>query len=223
MTRIIAHAGCEGTAGGSRENLAAALARGADLVELDLRTWGGEVYLSHDPLDPERLERYLTLEQALDLLGGRELNCDLKEPEAFAPALARLRRAGEEHLAVFTGEYRLRLPEPGARYRRFQNTEHLGIVAPHETVTPQAAQALIDCWRRSGDPTLAAYNAEASTLPPQALESFRRAGVPVCCWTVDRPGDIAACLAAGVDYLTTNRVGRAVRCRERLRGGKERE
>ena len=50
-TYITAHTGCEGTPWNSVEHIEAALASGAEVVEIDIQNDGERLYLSHDALE----------------------------------------------------------------------------------------------------------------------------------------------------------------------------
>lgn len=214
-TRIIAHAGCEQTIPGSEENLRVARDCGADIVEMDLRVFGGEVYLSHDPVDGSNCDRLLTLGQAFTLLESARVrfNCDLKTAETMQ---AVVRIAASRKLldrVIFTGEY---TPERRDRagYRHFRNVEHLGIVEPHEPISRAKAERLVEAFRRNADRTLEAYNVEYTTLTDEALSIFEEAGIPLCCWTVDDLASIRRLFDRGIYAVTTNLLQEARAARE---------
>ena len=54
---------------------------------------------------------------------------------------------------------------------------------------------------------------ERTLLTPQAVEAARRAGLTIGVWTVNDPEEIRRALAAGVDYVTTDRPDLALRLR----------
>ena len=209
---LIAHAGCEDTPPGSWENIAAALACGADCIEVDLRLGPGGPCLSHDPLAAGR--EYLPFARLLARLQDApvRLNCDLKERAVFEPALALLRRFGMEERAVFTGAY---VPNvcPGGSYRHFLNLEQTGVRLCGGRMDEAAVDALIAHHARYRDETFAAYNLDYRTLPPGAVARLHRAGLRLCCWTVDEDAAVEALLSQGVYALTTNKLSYARRAR----------
>ena len=88
----------------TREAIEAAIALGADYVEIDVqRTANGELVLCHDPIDvaPPEMLRYA---EALDLLAGRtRLHLDLKVEGGEVPVVAEaVTRLGPESLLVTT-------------------------------------------------------------------------------------------------------------------------
>lgn len=212
MTKITAHAGCEGTLPGSREGIETAIRLGADVVELDLRLLEGVVWLSHDMLDASRLHTYLTLEQALGLFDGchAEINCDLKEPEVLPYALETIRKMDLESRVIFTGEFEPDR-EPGqGKYRYFQNAELLCGTGPGEKLSRADAERMVEHYRNRGADVFGGYNVSYDMLTPETLRLLSGAGIPLSCWTVDERDAIRALLRMGVAYLTTNHVRYAV-------------
>ena len=214
-TLVIAHAGCEHTVPGSAENLRRAAACGADVIEMDLQFFEGEVYLAHDPVSAANRGELLTLDQAFDLLQDTPVrfNCDLKTAETM-PEVVRIADAhGLLDRVIFTGEYTPKAQPDTAGYHHFRNTEHLGIVAPHEPITQDKALRLIDAFQNAADRTLEAYNIEYTTLTEEAAALFARAGVPVCCWTVDDPERLQRLIRQGIYAVTTNLLQKAYEVR----------
>jgi glycerophosphoryl diester phosphodiesterase len=102
----------------------AALEIGVDMVEFDVRAWGGKLVLAHTILDA-RQDRNLTLDRALGHLSSRrfrevELNVDLKRLGCEPAVLDALRRAGVLHRTLISCQVtavldRVRALEPEAR------------------------------------------------------------------------------------------------------------
>ena len=215
MTKITAHAGCENTAPGSREGIETAISLGADVVEIDLRLLDGRIWLSHDLPDTARMHTYLTLERALEVLRGSraEINCDLKDEEAFPHALKIIRRMNLESRVIFTGEFRPGFLCDGDRYRYFQNAEYLFGMDPGRKLSQADAEHLVAYYRSNGSKFFGGYNISYKTLTPQTLQTLSRAGVPLSCWTVDEEHSIDFFLRENIAYLTTDQVKYAVRQR----------
>jgi glycerophosphoryl diester phosphodiesterase len=55
---------------------------------------------------------------------------------------------------------------------------------------------------------------ERTLLSPAAVAAARGAGLSLGVWTVNAPDELRAALAAGVDYVTTDRPDLALRLRE---------
>lgn len=220
MTRITAHSGCEGTKPGSMEGIRAAVASGADTMELDLRWYGGEVLLSHDPIRAERQTEYVKLQDVLAQMAGTTVrfNCDLKEEAAFAPALACFRAFEMEDRMEFTGMYPLAQPDADACYQVHLNVENIPGVTESVPLRASAA-AQIAVWfeqARTVRHTLAGLNIEIVQLTEESLAVFRAHDIALSCWTVDAPEDLAFCLRAGVANITTNEVRAAFAARQAM-------
>ena len=212
MTKITAHAGCEGTPPGSREGIETAIRLGADVVELDLRLWDGVVWLSHDMLDTGRLHTYLTLEQALGLFCGcnAEINCDLKEPEVLPYALETIRKMDLGSRIIFTGEFDPDLEQGKGQYRYFQNAELLCSIGPEGKLSRADAEQMVEHYRDHAADIFGGYNISYDMLTPETLRLLSGAGIPLSCWTVDEQDAICTLLRMGIAYLTTNHVRYAV-------------
>ena len=79
MTTITAHSACEGTAPNSREHILAAIASGAEYIEIDVRYDGEHLYLAHDlPEDPSKCVKFETLLQLIAPYPSLCVNCDVK-------------------------------------------------------------------------------------------------------------------------------------------------
>jgi glycerophosphoryl diester phosphodiesterase len=218
--------------GGAREapeNTLAAIrharAAGAAAVELDLRRAadGGWVVFHDDDLvrlagRPERIDalaraallrvdlvfpggrtaRIPTLEQALAAAAGLGIVLDLKSAPgrsaADAEALARALPA--RHGVVFTAFD----PAAVAAFARARPEIPAGLIldrAPED-----------DGWLRH---PLAHLEGELLRPPAPWAERARRAGVRLGAWTVDRPAELAALAAAGVETVISDRPRRLAR------------
>lgn len=213
MTKVTAHAGCEGTPKGTRENIETALRCGADAVEVDLRLLNGEIYLSHDALRKEALGAYLTFRQALELIepSGAEINCDIKEAGALPAAFRILKSMGMERRAFFTGETGAAGECPGLRC--FRNVEFPA--GRGGTLPEEEARRLIAGYRSRKDPSLAGFNVEYALLTARTMRMLLAEGVPLSCWLVNDEPAIRRFLEAEIAYLTTDCVRYAVTQRER--------
>ena len=216
-TIIGAHAGCESTVPGSLENIRTALKHKADLIEVDLRLHEGNVYLSHDALDTEHLDRYLKFRDALEVLASEKagLNCDLKDETVFYEVLKLLREYGMEERAVFTGSYKVKT-EADAKYKYFLNIDCTNIKLSSGVIGEEEADLLIDYWKNCKDHAMKAFNLNYKTVPPAVMNKLCQAGVQISYWTVDEPEEIEHMLENGAYAMTTNRVAFAMPARERI-------
>ena len=103
-TVITAHSGCENTPPNSIEHIEAAIASGAEMIEVDVRMAEGTLVLSHDV--PEDASSLPTLRKCFEMVAPAEnlhMNIDVKT-EGLIPHVMAL--AGEFDLCeriIFTG------------------------------------------------------------------------------------------------------------------------
>ena len=105
LTVITAHSGCEGTPPNSREHILAAIASGAEMLEVDIREKNGLLYLSHDEgVDPAAC---VSFEELLDLISpvpALRVNCDVKTDGLIEPVMAAATAKGQGRRILFTGQ-----------------------------------------------------------------------------------------------------------------------
>lgn len=209
---------------GHRENtlpaFAAALAQGADMLELDLRrTRDGAIVVLHDQsllrlweldasvgdLDLAEVTRLgegdvriPTLRQVLDTVPPEvELMVDFTRREVVAGALDQALSADALDRCLFvTGNVEaLRL------LRGLSGRARIGLT-----------------WTEGADPPLDVlaelgaefWNPMFSFVSPDGVAAVHEAGLQVSTWTVDTPGDMARVVADGVDAVVSNRVAELV-------------
>lgn len=220
MTLITAHAGCDGTKPGSIDNLRTALAKQAHSIELDLRWFGGNVLLSHDPIEVSRLQSYTTLEEALELLAGSTLrfNCDLKEANAFLPALACFAARGLVDRLDITGSYPLQQHGAEGAYRVFLNLEHIPGVPAEGKISDDVLHKAAEWFMRAHEqyPVLVGLNVDYSVLRTEQFAFLRSKRIPVMCWTVDEHSALETLLREDIYAITTNEVAFAVAAQKEL-------
>jgi len=208
---------------GERENtlpaFAAAVALGADMVELDLRrTRDGAIVVLHDQLlqrlwgvnasvgDLDLAQvaalgegdlRVPTLRDVFDVVAV-PLMVDFTRREVVRGALEAVRGARALDRSLFvTG-----------------NVEALRLL---RELSPEAAIGLT--WLEGPEPPLALltelaaayWNPMFKLVTPEGVAAVHEAGRRVSTWTVDAVGDMEAVVAAGVDAVVSNRVAELVR------------
>jgi glycerophosphoryl diester phosphodiesterase len=202
---------------------AAAIAAGADMIELDVRcTSDGEAVVVHDATldrlwgvakrvvdlraDDVRALGILDLGQALAaILEPVQVMVDYEERAVVEPALAAVGAAGALGRCVFSGEC-----YDGHRALRAQAPE--ARIACTWTSEMPCPDALLDelgaeFWNPSGH-VLAGR--------PDEIERMHARGTSVSVWTIDRREDMQLFLDLGVDAVITNRVGDLVGLLERV-------
>lgn len=102
---ITAHSGCENTQDNSEENIRAAVASGADVLEIDIRRINGTLLLTHNL--PENGESCVTLEECFRLTAKLSdtirINCDLKEEGLEQDVLTLAEKNGLKGRIILTG------------------------------------------------------------------------------------------------------------------------
>jgi len=212
----IAHRGDPVT---ERENtlaaFAAAVRRGADMVELDLRrTRDGEIVVLHDA----NLSRLWGVDQAvadLDLAGLREIG----QGEVRVPTFREVLDAIDVPLMVdFTsgevveGAVRT-VREAGATSRSLFVTGNLGALRALRALAPEARIGLT--WTELELPSVSLlqgleaeiWNPAFGLITRDKVDAMHTVGLRVSTWTVDELGDMANVTRAGVDAIVSNRIG----------------
>jgi len=210
-----------------RENttaaFAAAIAAGADMIELDVRcSADGEPVVVHDPT----LERVWGVAKPVAALAADELRglgipdlaqalaaipdsvqvmVDYEERAVAEPALDVVLAAGALERCIFSGECyaghrALRAREAGVRIACTWTTD---APCPDSLLDELGAEL----WNPSG---------RILGLWPGEVERMHARGTGVSVWTIDRREDMQRCLDAGVDAVITNRVADLVELLERV-------
>jgi glycerophosphoryl diester phosphodiesterase len=210
-----------------RENtlgaFAAAVAAGADMIELDVRcTADGEAVVVHDPT----LERLWGVARRVADLAADDVRAlgvpdlaealaaipepvhvmvDYEEREVAEPALRAVLAADALDRCLFSGDCydghrAIRAAAPDAR------------IAVTWTSEEPCPDALLDelgaeFWNPNGN--VLARN-------PDQIERMRARGTRVSVWTIDRREDMELFLGLGVDAVVTNRVAELVELLERV-------
>ena len=200
------------------ESFAAAVAAGADVIELDV---GAGLVVTHS--DRELPARPLTLDDALAFLAdsGVAVLVDLKRPGIERDVAAAVHRhgLGRRAIASSTSPAALRRlgaadPEltrsiayPGDRYRisRFAwpRAVTAGSAAAARSAMPVRVPLLLAAARAS---VLTLHHALVSAA---VVRAARARGAAVVAWTVNDPGRIALLAALGVDGIVTDDPGKA--------------
>jgi glycerophosphoryl diester phosphodiesterase len=199
------------------EAFAAAVAHGADMIELDVRrTVDGGVAVVHDPT----LERLWGLKRRVAELPLAEIQAlgvpdlaqalqaipehvqvmvDYDEAAVAEPALDVVLGAGALDRAVFAGD-------AFAGHSRIREREAAARIAATWTADRPIPERLLE----ELDPEF--YNPSGNVLgrDPGAVERMHARGTKVSVWTIDEPADMAFFLDLGVDAVITNRVAALV-------------
>ena len=204
---------------GHRENtlaaFEAAVAAGADMIELDLQvTSDGEIVILHDPT----LERLWGLDRTV-----RELDLSAVQAigsgDLFVPTLAQVLAALRSPLMVdFTGPSVVPgavqvVRDAAAMTSCLFVSGHLEALAELRRIAPEARIGLT--WTRPERPPpsllseLGAefWNPMYLLVTAEHVVGMHRAGHRVSTWTVDDPEQMGRLIDMGVDAVVTNRIG----------------
>jgi glycerophosphoryl diester phosphodiesterase len=200
-----------------RENtlpaFAAALAAGADMIELDVRrTADDRAVVVHDrTLDrlwgiPYRVAELThadvhafgipDLAEALAAIPSHaQVMVDYEDEDVAEPALADVIAADSLGRVVFSGD----CFEGHRRIRRFAPEARIAATWAADRPLPEALLDELDAefYNPSG---------EVLARDPDAVERLHARGRKVSVWTIDEPGDMELFLDLGVDAIITNRI-----------------
>lgn len=204
-----------------RENtlpaFAAAVAGGADMIELDVRrTADGRAVVVHDRTlerlweEPRRVADLMRdevralgipdLAQALAAIPSNvQVMVDYEDEDVAEPALAEVVAADSLGRVLFSGECfaghrRIRRLAPDARIAATWDRD---MPCPDDLLDELAAEF---------------YNPSGNVLgrDPNAVERMHARGTQVSVWTIDEPSDMELFIEMGVDAIITNRVSALV-------------
>jgi len=192
----------------------AAVASGADMVELDLRrTREGEIVVVHDP----SLARLWGIDRAvvdLDLAAIR----DVGSGALRIPSLGEVLDTIEVPLMIdFTGEEVvegavLAVRSAGAMTRSLFVTGHVGALRRLRAIAPEARIGLTWIAPEPPLPTLLDelraefWNPAFNLVTNERVAEMHARGFKVSTWTVDDPRDMAVVAGAGVDAIVSNQI-----------------
>ena len=216
---VIGHRGARAVAPeNTLESFEAALAAGADAIELDV---GPDLVVAHSVR--ELPERALTLDDALEFVRDHDIAVliDLKQPGIEREVAASVRRHGLverafvsstspralRRIASFDGELARSITYPNDRYRisRFSWPGAItsGTAAAARSAMPLRVPLLLTAARAH---VLTLHHA---LLSPAVVRAARGCGASVVAWTVNDPVRIAALARLGVDAVVTDDPGKA--------------
>ena len=210
MTVITAHSGCEGTPPNSREHILAAIASGAELLEVDIRRRDGLLYLSHDEgEDPAACVTFAELLELVSPVPALRINCDVKTDGLVEPVMEAANACGQGWRILFTGQCN----HQGALISALGGELWISMWPSADDET--AVRATADAFRAAADPIL---NVHFSMISKENYAYLRERGMNFSAWTVDCEADLRALLEMGVTNITTRRPKLAMALREEIQG-----
>ena len=183
----------------------AALDVGVDMVEFDVRAWGGELVLAHTILHA-RLRDNLRLREALDHLAGRrfegvELNVDLKHTGVEAAVLDELRGTGLLERTLVSSQ----VPGVVDRVRALDPSVRVGISVGGRVARISRrwrdwrGHVLFGLAEQRWDAVMAQYR----LIDRPLVEAIAARGAWLCAWTVNERQAIERLRSLGVHAITT--------------------
>ena len=206
-TIITAHSGCEGTPDNSLEHIHAAIASGAEMIEVDVRqAENGLLYLSHDV--PADISVRPALKQLFELIApekNMEMNLDLKTEGLIPAVMALADKYGLCRRIVFTGacnsERKLANSLGGEMWRSMWDGDSIA-----EGITANSAD---------GSPLLNVHYPMITVEADVELCSF---GSGFSAWTVNDEENLRRFLQMGIANITTRKPVLAMRLRNEIQG-----
>lgn len=215
MTTVTAHSGCEGTAPNSREHILAAIASGAEYIEIDVRYDGKELYLWHDKAENStdclRFDALLRLVAPYPTLF---INCDIKEDGILSLAIEAARRYGMDHRILFTG----------CVSHRYAECEALGadlwynLHKLKEADAEETAKQLRDTVARCKEIGCRCINSDKRLVSAESIAYVKENGLNFSVWTADSEDLIRFLLEQRVANITTRKPALALRLRDEIQG-----
>ena len=206
-TVITAHSGCEKTPDNSREHILAAIASGAEMIEVDVRQApDGTLYLSHDV--PEDISVRPLLSELFELIAPQEnmeMNLDVKTEGLIKPVMALAEKYDLASRIVFTGACN--------ENRKLANS--LGAEMWRSVWDQELLAAGISDNERDGSPYLNVY---FPMITEEAENALRKFGSSFSAWTVNDEANIRRFLEMGIANITTRMPVLAMRLRREIQG-----
>ena len=206
-TIITAHSACEGTQPNSRGHILAAIASGAEMIEVDVRmAENGVLYMSHDiPEDPAAC---VTLREMFELVAPEEnmgMNLDVKTEGLIEAVMALADEFGITKRIVFTGacnSERAKINALGGEMWRS--------MWPGDSIPDGVAAN-----KNDGSPYLNVY---FGMITDEYDAALRAIGGGFSAWTVDKEEDIVRFLKQGISNITTRKPALAMKLRKEIQG-----
>ena len=213
MTTITAHSACEKTPPNSVEHIRAAIASGAEFLEVDIRSNGEIFVLSHD--EPEDYKACVRLETMFEMIAPYPslcVNCDVKTEGLLEGVMTMARRYGVAHRVLFTG----------ACNGRGEKIEALGGELWHSLWRSDDNEGdirrAVEFCKQTNCPYI---NLDKRMVTEENLDYVQASGLNYSVWT---PGDeemLRFLLKKRVANITTREPLLALRLRDEIQGTPE--
>ena len=210
MTVITAHSGCEGTPPNSREHILAAIASGAEMLEVDIRGRDGYLYLSHDEVeDPSACVSFDRLLDLISSVPALRVNCDVKTDGLIEGVMKAAHARGLGGRMLFTGQCNHR----GELISRLGG--ELWISMWPSTHGEADLRATAEAYDTAAEPIL---NVQYSMISQENYAFLCERGMSFSAWTVDDEPTLRALLGMGIANITTRKPRLAMALRDEIQG-----
>ena len=206
-TVITAHSACENTAPNSREHVLAAIASGAEMIEVDVRMdENGMLYMSHDvPEDPSACVKLCEMFALIAPEKNMGMNLDVKTEGLIEPVMALAKEYGLTERIVFTGACNSERAKINALGGEMWRSMWPGDAIPEGIAANKA----------DGSPYLNVY---FGMITDEYDAALRAIGCGFSAWTVDKEEDIVRFLKQGISNITTRKPVLAMKLRKEIQG-----
>ena len=206
-TVITAHSGCEGTPDNSIEHIEAAIASGAEMIEVDVRqATDGSLYLSHDV--PENIDMRPLLKDLFEQVAKTEnmgMNLDVKTKGLIVPVMELARKYKLSKRIVFTGAC-----NSDRALANSLGAEMWRSAWPGDSITEGIKAIMAD-----GSPYL---NVHFGMITAEDDRALKEAGRGFSAWTVNDEAGIRRFLEMGISNITTRMPVLALKLRKEIQG-----
>lgn len=210
MTTITAHSGCEATPPNSIEHICAAIDSGAEFIEIDVRSDGKSLYLSHDL--PQDSSECVKFEKMLELIAPYPtlcVNCDVKTEGLLEDVVAAAKKYIDVGRILFTGQCNNdgeKIKSLGANlwYSLWNSADNEGDI-----------RRAVEYCKKTGCPYI---NLDKRMVNEQNVDYVQACGLNYSVWT---PGDeemLRFLLRKRVANITTREPLLALRLRDEIQG-----
>lgn len=192
------HTGCVGTKDNSLEAIDKAVEFGVDIVEFDIRFNGTEHILSHDdPVggEPTLREALLRVKQ----YDGLKANIDVKEVAGIENVQPLAEELGMLDRVFFTGIFEADAPVVAEKCPEIFYYLNMSVASPKKH-TEEYLSGIIDTIKKCG---AVGINFKHVNLSSKLVDAFRKEGLQVSVWTVNKEDKMYRALGCGVDNITT--------------------
>jgi len=209
---ITAHGGALKTGRNSRKYFDEIHKHAVDVIEVDVRTRGGLIYICHIPaLMPKKR---ISLEYVFEFIAQYDLkvNCDLKEKGIIGRVIALAQRKGVVDRLLFTGAVMPSDIPAITAGEVYVNNCFYRPYSPIKDNLPKIKEILEACQ----NPHIKGINIGYHYATEEFIGEADRLGVALSIYTVDDAVELARIMGHGVANVTTNIVLDALRLKETL-------